>query len=85
MVCELPCPGRDACHPGKVTLSQSNLSTPRRQDAIAAPPETLLYLPAVVADDSGRPDYLVTVDVDPTSADYQEVHPSQPGLPTLFT
>ena len=59
--------------PGSLAALQQRYSFVHRQDAIAAPAEVLLYLPAVVADDSERPDYLVTVDVDVTSKDYQTV------------
>lgn len=44
----------------------------RGQEALQAPRETLLYLPAIVQDRS-RPDYLVTVDVDPNSSQYSQV------------
>ena len=54
----------------RISISYFSLAS---QDAIRAPPETLLYLPAIVTDGS-RPDYLVTVDVDPKSADYQKVN-----------
>lgn len=36
------------------------------------PRETVVYLPAIVPDQS-RPDYLVTVDVDPASASYSQI------------
>ena len=42
------------------------------QEATKGPRETLLYLPAIVADKS-RPDYLATVDVDPSSGAYGQV------------
>ena len=35
--------------------------------------EALLYVPAIIADGSGRPDYLATVDVDPASPTYSTV------------
>lgn len=41
------------------------------------PREALLYLPAIVADGS-RPDYLATVDVDPSSKTYCQVLPACP-------
>ena len=42
------------------------------QEAFLATKETILYLPAIVQDKS-RPDYLVTVDVDPSSSQYSQV------------
>ncbi len=42
------------------------------QDAMKGPRETLVYLPAIVPDQS-RPDYLATVDVDPSSNTYSQV------------
>lgn len=42
------------------------------QEAQQGSPETLLYIPAIIADAS-RPDYLMTVDVDPDSLQYQQV------------
>lgn len=42
------------------------------QDAMKAPRETVMYLPAIIPDGS-RPDYLVTVDVDPASANFSQV------------
>eukprot|EP00884_Botryococcus_braunii_P010065 jgi/Botrbrau1/1905/Bobra.0005s0020.1 len=61
-------------------------------DATKGPRETIVYLPAIVADGS-RPDYLATVDVDPASETYSQVrlcfliygfrcngyHPAQPS------
>lgn len=35
--------------------------------------ETLLYVPCVVPDGKNRPDYLATVDVDPSSENYSKV------------
>lgn len=43
------------------------------QDAMKAPRETVVYLPAIIPDGS-RPDYLVTVDVDPTSTTFSQVN-----------
>ena len=42
------------------------------QEASKGPRETLVYVPAIVADKS-RPDYLATVDVDPSSPSYSQV------------
>ena len=42
------------------------------QEASKGPKETLVYVPAIVADKS-RPDYLATVDVDPSSPTYSQV------------
>jgi len=42
------------------------------QEATEGPREKLLYLPAIVADQS-RPDYLATVDADPASETYSQV------------
>lgn len=42
------------------------------QAAQKGPREQILYLPAIVPDAS-RPDYLVTIDVDPKSETYQQV------------
>ena len=44
------------------------------QEATKGPREVLVYLPCVVPDHS-RPDYLATVDVDPTSPSYSQVWP----------
>jgi selenium-binding protein 1 len=41
------------------------------QEATKGPRETLVYLPLIVADKS-RPDYVATVDVDPSSATYSQ-------------
>ncbi len=41
------------------------------QEAVKGPRETLIYLPAIVADGS-RPDYLATVDVNPESPTYSK-------------
>jgi hypothetical protein len=43
------------------------------QDATKGPRETILYLPAIVADGS-RPDYLATVDVEPGSNTFSQVN-----------
>jgi hypothetical protein len=43
------------------------------QDATKGPRETILYLPAIVADGS-RPDYLATVDVEPGSKTFSQVY-----------
>ena len=45
------------------------------QDAIHGPRETLLYVPAIVPEQD-RPDYLCTVDADPTSSSYSQVGPA---------
>mmetsp|Transcript_5074 Transcript_5074/g.14573 ORF Transcript_5074/g.14573 Transcript_5074/m.14573 type:complete len:475 (-) Transcript_5074:460-1884(-) len=42
------------------------------QEAQKGPKEKILYLPAIVPDAS-RPDYLVTIDVDPESDTYQQI------------
>ncbi len=42
------------------------------QDAMKGPREALVYLPCIVPDQS-RPDYLATVDVDPSSDTYSQV------------
>lgn len=42
------------------------------EDAIHGPRETLLYVPAIVPEQD-RPDYLCTVDADPTSSSYSQV------------
>lgn len=42
------------------------------------PRETLLYVPAIVPDQS-RPDYLAVIDVDPESVTYQHVRTSNFG------
>lgn len=42
--------------------------------------EKLLYVPAIVIDKS-RPDYLATVDADPTSETYSQVWQSFMGSP----
>jgi selenium-binding protein 1 len=43
-------------------------------DAMQSPPETIAYLPAIYAGTSvPKPDYLATVDVDPTSAQFGQV------------
>jgi hypothetical protein len=42
------------------------------QDATKGPREALVYLPCIVPDQS-RPDYLATVDVDPSSDTYSQV------------
>lgn len=52
------------------------------QEAQQGPPETLLYVPAIIADAS-RPDYLMTVDVDPGSAQFQQAS-SSAGEVTSF-
>lgn len=49
--------------------SQNNMV----QDAMRAPRETVMYLPAIIPDQSSRPDYLVTVDVDPASQTFSQV------------
>jgi selenium-binding protein 1 len=41
------------------------------QEASKGPMEKLLYVPAIVIDKT-RPDYLATVDADPTSATYSQ-------------
>jgi selenium-binding protein 1 len=43
-------------------------------DAMKAPPETLAYVPAIYAGtDVKKPDYLATIDVDPSSKTYSQV------------
>jgi methanethiol oxidase len=42
------------------------------QAAAKGPKEVLLYVPAIVPDQS-RPDYIATVDVDPSSSTYQQI------------
>ena len=42
------------------------------QEARKGPREALVYLPCIVPDQS-RPDYLATVDVDPSSETYSQV------------
>ncbi|KAL6745344.1 selenium binding protein [Haematococcus lacustris] len=58
-------PPAACCHtgPGYASPAEAAKNGPR---------ETLVYLPAVVADHS-RPDYLATVDVDPESSSYGQV------------
>ena len=59
-------------HPRALLLKyQDQIWFLKLQDAMRGPRETLVYLPAIVPDQS-RPDYLATVDVDPTSATYSQ-------------
>ena len=53
------------------------------QAAQKGPREQILYLPAIVPDAS-RPDYLVTIDVDPQSETYQQVVHTQIPMTTLM-
>lgn len=44
------------------------------QEAMQAPPETLMYVPGIYTGTKvDRPDYLATVDIDPKSAEYSQV------------
>lgn len=43
------------------------------QDAMKGEPEKLLYVPCIIPDQKSRPDYLATVDCDPSSENYGKV------------